>query len=66
MESRLKLYGDKHAAKINVFEEEFSNTVASLNAKYKSFKETIKKRLHETQERLVSRLNVALQAPDRR
>ena len=40
MESQLKLHGDKLAAKINVFEEEFSNTVASLNAKRRSFEET--------------------------
>ena len=37
MGSQLKLHGDKLAAKINVFEEEFSNTVASLNAKHRSF-----------------------------
>ena len=64
MESQLKLHGDKLAAKINVFEEEFSNTVASLNVKHRSFEETVKKRLQETQEKLDSKLNVALQAFD--
>lgn len=64
MESQLKLHGDKLAAKINVLEEEFSNTVASLNAKHRSFEETVKKRLQDTQERLDSKLNVALQAFD--
>ena len=64
MESQLKLHGDKLTAKINVFEEEFSNTVASLNAKHRSFEETVKKRLQETQEKLDSKLNVALQAFD--
>jgi len=64
MESQLKLHGDKLAAKINVFEEEFSNTVASLNAKHRSFEETVTKRLQETQEKLDSKLNVALQAFD--
>jgi len=62
MESQLKLHGDKLAAKINVFEEEFSNTVASLNAKHRSFEETVKKRFQQIQERLDSQLNVALQA----
>lgn len=33
IESQLKLHEDKLAAKINVFEEEFSNTLAFLNAK---------------------------------
>ena len=64
MESQLKLHGDKLAAKINVFEEEFSNTVASLNSKHRCFEETVQKRLQETQERLDSKLNVALQTFD--
>ena len=34
MESQLTLHGDKLAAKINVFKEEFCNTVTSLNAKH--------------------------------
>ena len=50
MESQLKLQGDKLGAKINVFEVEFSNAVASLNAKHRSFQETVKKRLQETQD----------------
>ena len=62
MESQLTLHEDKLAAKINVFEEEFCNTVTSLNAKHRSFEETVKKRLQETQEKLDSKLNVALQA----
>ena len=66
MDSLLKLHGDKLAAKINVFEEEFFNTVASLNAMHRSFKETVKKRLQETQERLDLKLSVALQAFDRK
>ena len=61
MESQLTLHGDKLAAKINVFEEEFCNTVTSLNAKHRSFEETVKKRLQETQEKLDSKLNLALQ-----
>ena len=64
MESQLKLHGDKLAAKINVFKEEFSNTVASLNAQHRSLEETIKTRLQETQEQLDSKLNVTLQAFD--
>ena len=63
MESQVKLHGDKLAAKINVFEEEFSITVTSLNAKHRCFEETVKKRL-QTQERLDSKLNLALQAFD--
>ena len=43
MECQLKLHGDKLAAKINVFEEEFSNTVASLNAKHGSLKKLSKR-----------------------
>ena len=66
MESKLRSHGEKLAAKINVFEEEFSNTVSSLNAKDRSFKETVKKRLQETQERLDLKLNVALQAFNRK
>lgn len=61
--SRLKLR-DKLAAKLTVFKEEFANTVASLNTKHKSFKETVKKRLQETQERLGSKLNIAIHAFD--
>ena len=64
MESQLKLHGDKLAAKVNVFEEEFSNTVASLNAKHRSFEETVKTRLQKTQERLYLKLNAALQVFD--
>ena len=64
IESQFKYHGDKLALKINVFEEEFSNTVASLNAKHRSFEETVKNRLQETQEKLHSKLNVALQAFD--
>ena len=40
--------------------------MASLNAKHTSFKETVKKGLQETKERLDSKLNVALQAFDRK
>ena len=65
MGSQLKLHRDKLAAEINVFKEEFSNTVASLNAKHRSFEETVNKRLQETQERPDSKLNVALQSFDR-
>ena len=66
MESQLRSHGEKLAAKINVFEEEFSNTVSSLNAKDRSFKETVKKRLQETQEWLDLKLNVALQGFNRK